>query len=89
MHIRRANYRARQFKLSDVATPEIPQPSMDHGWDNKNQHLQPLWYEGLVLPETLTDLVMATDTDSESDNDDIVSEAEEAAFSSECDSDID
>lgn len=87
MHIRRANYRARQFKLSHVATPEIPPPSMEHGWNNQNQYLEPLWNEGPVLPETLNNLVMASDTDS--DNDDIVSEAEEASFSSDCDSDID
>ena len=91
MHSRRSNYRLRQFKLSHIAQPEIPPPNRDHGWNNCTDHLEPLWYDGPVLPQTLTDLMVTGEgnTEETDDEDDIVSEAEEGELSSDCDSDID
>ena len=89
-HFRRANYRCRQFNLSHVQRPEIPEPGPANGWSNSEGFLEPHWSDGPVLPENLNDLVMPdSETDSDDDDDMVSLDEGSCGDASECDSDID
>ena len=79
-HIRRANYGLSQWKQAHIPFVELPSPT-DHGWTFSDNHLEPIWSEGPILPESLMDIIKVSndeksqyecnkdDEDSDSDED--------------------
>ena len=68
-HIKRANYQAAIWKRAHIAKPDIPSPSNGHGWTIQDGILEPLWFEGDVLPRRLADLVEeVAESDDSSDD---------------------
>lgn len=57
-HIKRANYRACQWKRSHERMPSLPVLN-DHGWtrDPETSSFEPIWSEGPILPKRLIDIV--------------------------------
>lgn len=68
-HIKRANYRAAQWKRSDVPIQEIPSPT-EHGWTRCGDFIEPVWSEGPVLPSCLEDILTEVTHDESSDEED-------------------
>lgn len=75
------NYQVGIWKKAHIANPDIPDAGDGHGWALVNQKLEPLWYEGCVLPQQLTDIAESVNTsddgDDESDDDDSIPEEQE------------
>ena len=68
-HIQRVNYQVGIWKRSLTPNPHIPEAE-GHGWVKIDSKLEPLWYEGSMLPSQLTDVsAEQMDTDDDSDND--------------------
>ena len=64
-HIRRANYQVAVWKGADDQFLEVP-PAEGHGWVAGDLGLEPLWCEGPILPDGLSELLEdAVETDSE------------------------
>lgn len=64
-HIERVNYQVGIWKRAHIAYPTIPNAA-SHGWKLENDILQPLWYEGDIVPQLLADMaedVVNTDED--------------------------
>ena len=57
-HIKRANFRACQWKRSHEKMPSLPKLD-DHGWtkDLGTNSFEPIWSEGPILPKRLIDIV--------------------------------
>ena len=70
--IKRANYRAAQWKNTHENFPETPFPAADHGWavDDDSRQLEPVWSNGHVPPPSMADL--ASLESGRDDEDDIV-----------------
>ena len=68
-HIKRANYRAAQWKRSDVPIQEIPSPT-EHGWTRCGDFIEPVWSEGPILPSRLEDILTEVTGDETSDDED-------------------
>jgi hypothetical protein len=60
------------WKRSHIPEPDVPLPHTGHGWTQTDDHLEPLWYEGVMLPLQLSDLVsdIAQSNDDDDDDDD-------------------
>jgi len=60
-------------KRGHIANPDLPDASDGHGWTMCDGTLEPLWFDGDVLPQQLTDIVeeslTTSDDDSNSDDD--------------------
>ena len=78
-HIKRVNYQVAIWKRAHVPEPDLPGATMGHGWTLVDGILEPLWYEGEILPQQLTDIANPRhseasddegDDDSEDDDDD-------------------
>ena len=55
-HLLRVNYRAGIWKRANENCPEIPSAT-SHGWRLMPEgHLEPVWCDGEIVPQTLTDL---------------------------------
>ena len=67
------NYQVAIWKRAHVPDPHIPVPSDDHGWTMIEGKLEPLWYEGDMIPIELADIsegpAFETDDDGDSDGD--------------------
>ena len=83
-HIRRVNHQVGIWKRSHVPEPQIPNPSPGHGWEETNGILDPLWFDGDVLPRVLADIAQV-DTDNEDSDSDIDQDEEETGIESETD----
>ena len=68
-HIRRSNYQIGIWKRSHFPEPDVPKASRDHGWDIKDGCVNPLWYEGDVLPRELADIAQVSPDQSDCDDD--------------------
>ena len=69
-HIRRVNYQLGIYKQAHIPNPDIPKPTDGHGWTMIDGKLEPLWFDGDVLPRQLVDIaetVISSDDDSDSD----------------------
>ena len=67
-HIRRVNYQVAIWKRANIPQPDIPNPTNGHGWRvGDGGNLEPLWFEGDILP--VNHAAMETDTDSDSSSD--------------------
>ena len=91
--IKRVNYHVSQWKHADLATPDIPLPTRDHGWNNVNCILEPLWTDGSVLHSSLNEVAGMTtsNVDNTTDvncDDDLIS-LDGSYYSSGSDSDMD
>ena len=71
-HIDRVAFQLRRLKLSNEKTPDIPNPSPDHGWImTESGNLEPKWNEGDILPQHLVDVLASPRDDvAESDSED-------------------
>ena len=72
-HIRRTCYQVAIWKRALDPNPHVPDP-VDHGWTMVEGKLEPLWYEGSILPQALVDATAdlvddADESDEESDVD--------------------
>ena len=55
-HIQRVNHRMALYKRAQCPIIEKPQPYDDQGWVMVDNHLEPKWTLGEILPPTLIDL---------------------------------
>ena len=72
-HIRRTSYQVAIWKRALDPNPSVPDPE-GHGWTRVDGKLEPLWYEGNILPQALVDAsvdhserAVESDDDSEED----------------------
>lgn len=73
MHIKRANFQAHIWRLSNQPIPDIPSP-VGRGWEkNSENKIICKWFEGECMPTDLADLV---NDDVVLDNDEIHEENE-------------
>lgn len=73
-HIRRVNYQVGIWKVAHI---DIPDACNGHGWTLVDQKIEPLWYEGCVLPQQLADIIESVsgrDEEDESDDDSVTDE---------------
>ena len=79
-HIRRVNFQVGIWKGAHIAKPDVPVPSDGHGWTLLDGRLEPLWYEGHVLPQQLADIADSSidnsDEDSNSESDEEFSDVD-------------
>ncbi|KAG0720108.1 hypothetical protein GWK47_049133 [Chionoecetes opilio] len=68
-HIRRVNHQVRIWKRAHVPRPRIPKASQGHGWEEENGHMDPVWYEGNLLPRQLADIAQVAPDDADSGDD--------------------
>ena len=62
-----------RVQAGSCSQPTAPRPSENVGWNTSDQTLEPLWSDGPVLPETLSDLlIQESEGEADSDDDDIV-----------------
>ena len=69
-HIRRVNYQVGIWKRAHITDPDIPLATDGHGWTMVDGKMEPLWYDGDVLPQQLIDIVEGSPTDDEDESDD-------------------
>lgn len=67
-HIRRVNHQVGIWKRAHIPRPKIPKASRGHGWEEENGDLDPLWYDGDMLPRELADIAQVISDDDESDD---------------------
>ncbi|KAG0711573.1 hypothetical protein GWK47_020348 [Chionoecetes opilio] len=86
-HIRRVNHQVGIWKRAHVPRPRIPKASQGHGWEEENGHMDPVWYEGDLLPRQLADIaqVAPDDADSGDDSSDSTCDEMEPAWESDGD----
>lgn len=53
-----------------ITDPDIPLATDGHGWTMVDGKMEPLWYDGDVLPQQLIDIVEGSSTDDEDKSDD-------------------
>ena len=53
LHIKRAHYVSILWSRADTTHPDKDINSRDYGWQKKDGHFIPLWYDGDCLPESL------------------------------------
>ena len=85
-HVRRVNYQVGVWQQAHLPEPNIPNPIPDHGWEMKDDRIQPLWFEGEVMPTSLVDILeqeLSKENEDISDTDDSTSETESDTNSSE------
>uniref|UniRef100_UPI00358EEDC6 uncharacterized protein n=1 Tax=Myxine glutinosa TaxID=7769 RepID=UPI00358EEDC6 len=70
--IARVNYQVGIWKRAHIPKPDVPLAHNGHGWTQTDEHLEPLWYDGTMLPAQLSDLArtVAPGTVNDDDNDD-------------------
>ena len=63
-HMRRVNFQVCVWKRAHEHYPEIPSP-LDHGFhiNTETGKLEPLWFEGDVIPKALIDVLAEEETD--------------------------
>lgn len=71
-HIRRVNFQVGIWKRAHIANAGTPEANDGDGWALVQGRLEPLWYDGDVLPQQLADIAEdpAKVSDDESDYDD-------------------
>ena len=85
-HVRRVNYQVGVWRRAHLPKPNIPNPIPDHGWEMKDDQIQPLWFEGEIMPTSLADILeqeLSKENEDISDTDDSTSEIESDTSSSE------
>lgn len=55
-HTRRVNFHVAIWMWAYILQPDIPDPSTGHGCTLIHDNLEPLWYEGDLLPQKLVDI---------------------------------
>ncbi len=72
-HIKRCNYQVAIWKCSHIAKPAIPPPGPEYGWTlNENtDKLEPLWFEGNPIPQSLLELMVTTPENVDDTDEDI------------------
>ena len=68
-HICKFNYQVAIWKKANIADPEIPD-HVGHGWHVIDGKMEPLWFDGDVLPQQRTDIAEGSPTDSGNSDDD-------------------
>ena len=68
-HIRLANYQIAIWKRAHLPKPTVPKPTDGNGWTTINGIIQPLWFEGPVIPANIAaeDDTLESDDDASSD----------------------
>ena len=56
-HVRRVNYQVGVWRRAHLPKPNIPSPIPDHGWEMKDDQIQPLCFEGEVMPTSIADIL--------------------------------
>ena len=66
-HIKRVNYRLAQWKHAHLPTADIPLPTEDHGWTQREGRLEPMWNDGPVLPPSLNEIACSNEKEDSED----------------------
>lgn len=69
-HIRRVNYQVAVWKRAHIAFPTVPKASESHGWKVEDDIIQPVWYEGNIVPQILADIAGDGEESEEASSDD-------------------
>ena len=71
-HMKRVNFQVCAWKRAHEHYPEIPSP-LDHGFhiNTETGKLEPLWFDGDVIPKALVDVLAEKETDEDDLTDDI------------------
>ena len=72
-HIRRVNYQMCIWRRSHIPVVDVPSPSDGHGWQMVGGQLEPLWFEGDLVPPVVVENA-ADDDENPSDTDDDASD---------------
>ena len=56
-HKRRVIYQAGVWRRAHLPKLNIPNPIPDHDWEMKDDQIQPLWFQGKVIPTSLADIL--------------------------------
>ena len=65
--MQRVNYQAGIWRRTDVPKPDIPDPVEGNGWQIVNCEIEPVWFEGDVMPVVLAD-ILKDHLENEDDN---------------------
>ena len=85
-HVQRVNCQVGVWRPAQLPEPNIPNPIPDHGWEMKDDQIQPLWFEGEVMPTSLADILeqeLSKENEDISYTDDSTSEIESDTHLSE------
>ena len=85
-HVRRVNYQVGVWRRAHLPESNIANPIPDHGWEMKDDQIQPLWFEGEIMPINLVDILeqeLSKENEDISDTGDSTSEIESDIDSSE------
>ena len=69
-HIRRVNYQVAIWRRAHIAVADVPSPTGGHGWTLNSGHLEPLWFDGPILPEVLVQVEGFDSGDSDDEHSD-------------------
>ena len=42
---------------ANIAQPDVPNPSEDHGWTHVNGMIEPLWIHGYIIQSSMIDIL--------------------------------
>ena len=69
-HCKRVNYEVGKWKRSHIKFPVIPSPFADNGWcQDSDNILQPVWYQGNMLPQSIINELPDGKEDDDEDED--------------------
>ena len=68
-HVQRVNYRLCCYKKAHIPIFEWPKPyDKEQGWVQENNIIEPLWTKGIILPQSVVDLLDSSRDDEEQDD---------------------
>ena len=76
-HIRRANYQMCINRNAHIPVADVPSPTDGHGWQLVDGNLEPLWFDGEIVPPVVVENAGDDNqelTDSENDSEDEASD---------------
>ena len=69
-HILRVSHQVGIWERAHIQNPQLPKAYQGHGWKMEDGILQPVWYEGHIIPQKLADIAMdMKDSDDNADSD--------------------
>ena len=67
-HVQRVNYRLYCYKKANISIFEWPEPyNNKQGWVQENTIIEPLWTKGIILLQSVVDMLDSSRDDEEQD----------------------
>ena len=85
-HIRRVHYQAGVWKMANMSNITIPATTDNNGRILVGGNLEPLWFDGRPLPESLAEVCRRCETDATDDSDSDCEDDENEPGCQDCDS---